>query len=597
MKPGKMSSEDKKKLRRRAEEKLKKEKLKKEKPQPVSYPQCEADTLRLCHELQIYQVELEMQNEELKRANEETVAALNLYQDLYEFAPIAYVTIAPNGIITKVNLNGARLFGVERGRLIGANFNSFVKTESYARFNACLKMLSDANERYSCEIELRRENPEALYVHVEFVASQVGESREYRLGMTDISDRKAAEQITLRYQDILKLQLEEKENDLEKANTALDQETLEHKAAENILSSSLKVIHDLYENAPCGYHSLNENGLIVRMNERELKWLGYRRDEVEGQLTIMDILSPASREPFLQEFALFKTTGESIDLELEFIRKDGSVFPVLLNASAVKDADGHFVMSRSTTFDITARKKAEMDAIQTAHLATLGELAAGVAHEINNPINAIINYAQILVNKGNKEPAVHEFAGEILREGERIAMIVSSMLTYSRKAGETMHAVDVIDLLNRTLQIVSSQVKNDRILVKKSLPGSLPSIMAIPQQIQQVFLNLISNACYALNKKYQGEDRNKTLDIRLDTGGGGANPVVSISFFDQGIGIPHDDIDKITKPFFTTKPGQQGTGLGLSICSNLIKKHGGSLNISSAEGRFTEVTVILPAIP
>lgn len=133
----------------------------------------------------------------------------------------------------------------------------------------------------------------------------------------------------------------------------------ELKHAEEALKKSAEEIEDLYKHAPCAYHSLDENGLVVRMNDTELEWLGYSREEIIGKMNFSDLLTPASQQTFRENFPRFKETGYEHDLEFELKRKDGTLLPILLSATAIRDASGQFIMSRSTLFDLTERKKLE----------------------------------------------------------------------------------------------------------------------------------------------------------------------------------------------------------------------------------------------
>ncbi len=131
------------------------------------------------------------------------------------------------------------------------------------------------------------------------------------------------------------------------------------KQTEDAVRKAAQEVEDLYNRAPCGYHSLDEDGVFVRINDTELQWLGYRRGEVIGKMRFPDVLTPASQRTFQQNFPGFKARGYVHDLEFEMVRKDGTVFAALLNATAVREGDGHYLMSRSTVFDITARKEME----------------------------------------------------------------------------------------------------------------------------------------------------------------------------------------------------------------------------------------------
>lgn len=149
------------------------------------------------------------------------------------------------------------------------------------------------------------------------------------------------------------------------------QDITERKRIEEALRRSLEEIEDLYEHAPCGYHSLDENGLVVRMNHTELEWLGYRREEVVGRMRIFDLFTPPGEQTFRENYPRLIETGYLHDLEFEMKRKDGTVLPVLANATAIRDADGRFVSSRSTLFDITERRKLERELERQARIDML----------------------------------------------------------------------------------------------------------------------------------------------------------------------------------------------------------------------------------
>jgi len=244
--------------------------------------------------------------------------------------------------------------------------------------------------------------------------------------------------------------------------------------------------------------------------------------------------------------------------------------------------------------EITDRRIAEAEAIRASHLAALGELAAGVAHEINNPINGIINYAQLLLNKSSRDSMEQDLAARIIKESDRIAHIVRSLLSFAREGRKDKHPVILHEIMSDTLGLIETQLKKDGIKLDVDIPVNLPRITAQPQQLEQVFLNIISNARYALNQKYPGEHKNKILEIRGKEIMLRKSPHVQISFNDRGTGIPKSLLDKVMNPFFSTKPSNTGTGLGLSISHSIIKNHGGKLAIDSVEGKFTKIIIELP---
>jgi two-component system, NtrC family, sensor kinase len=272
---------------------------------------------------------------------------------------------------------------------------------------------------------------------------------------------------------------------------------------------------------------------------------------------------------------------------------DGKIWDV--RAFPIRDEAGKVINVIEVATDITEKLTLQAEAIRAGHLASLGELAAGVAHEINNPINGIINYAQILVNKMGKEGKDRDIANRIIKEGDRIATIVRNLLSFSRDRGEERGLVQIGDILSESLALTEVQIAKEGIDVKVDIPSDLPSVVAHSQQMQQVFLNILHNARYALNQKYPSRDPGKILRIRCQRMNLEGKTHVRVTFHDQGIGIPSELLHKVMNPFFTTKPTGKGTGLGLSISHGIVTDHGGRLSIASVEGAFTETTVDLPA--
>jgi len=257
--------------------------------------------------------------------------------------------------------------------------------------------------------------------------------------------------------------------------------------------------------------------------------------------------------------------------------------------------DGTIESVLEVATDITEKLALQAETMRAAHLASIGELAAGVAHEINSPINGIINYAQILCNKSPAGSSPHDLASRILKEGNRIGDIVRGLLTFARERKEERRPVGVTDILSESLALTRAQMKAEGIVLLIHVPPHLSEIVANPQQIQQVFMNIINNARYALNQKYQGAHKNKILQIRGESMREGGVPYVRVTFRDRGVGIPAHLVNKVMEPFFSTKPSGNGTGLGLSVSHGIISDHHGRVTIESVEGEFTNVLVDLPA--
>lgn len=244
--------------------------------------------------------------------------------------------------------------------------------------------------------------------------------------------------------------------------------------------------------------------------------------------------------------------------------------------------------------DISEKIRLQAENVRAGQLAMIGELAAGAAHEINNPIYGIINYAQLIADESDAGSRAHNFGKLIIEEGNRIADITKNLLSLSRSKTSEKRPVQMYELFSNSLKLTNVQLKKDNIIIKDNIPKDIPAIIANPQEIHQVFLNLIQNARYALNEKYPGKDKDKIFEISCSKMLIDDYPYVRIIFYDRGIGIPENILSKVTNPFFTTKPHAGGTGLGLSISQNIINNHDGKMTIESIAGEFTNIIIDLP---
>jgi signal transduction histidine kinase len=224
----------------------------------------------------------------------------------------------------------------------------------------------------------------------------------------------------------------------------------------------------------------------------------------------------------------------------------------------------------------------------------VGELATGIAHEINNPINGIINCAQILADEIKTTPENHQFITTILSEGARVANIVRRLVRFSRSeiGEEELTESDLRALIENVLSLMHPRLRKSQISVFHKMPKDLPLISCVPLQLQQAILNLMINSCDALDTRYPSFDLNKkiTISIRQEQNDGKQELVLVIE--DLGCGIQSADKVNLRDPFFTTK--EYGTGLGLSISESIIKTLEGKIEIESEPNEYTRVSLYLP---
>jgi len=223
---------------------------------------------------------------------------------------------------------------------------------------------------------------------------------------------------------------------------------------------------------------------------------------------------------------------------------------------------------------------------QAEHLASLGMLSAGVAHEINNPLGGILALTSLALEDTPPEDPRHENLQEVVRQTERCRNIVKGLLEFSRQSSSDQEPVDINEVLVKTLNLIESQALFFNVEVVREWQQDMPPVEGDRSELQQVFMNLIVNAVQSMSEKGV---------IRLATRYDEAADQVEVSVADTGRGIPRELIDRIFDPFFTTKASGQGTGLGLSIAYGIITKHGGTIVVESELGAGTRFTVRFPA--
>ena len=266
---------------------------------------------------------------------------------------------------------------------------------------------------------------------------------------------------------------------------------------------------------------------------------------------------------------------------------DVAYFPIFDAAGAV---EGVVLNAR----DVTEKRKLEEQLMQSQKIESIGTLAGGVAHEINNPINGIMNYAQLILDRVGEGNPCGEYAQEILDETRRIAGIVRNLLTFARNEKQSHSPAHLSDIVASVLSLVQAVMRHDQIELEVSLPGDLPKLKCRSQQIQQVVMNLITNARDALNEKFPGYSPDKRLRLTAALIEKAGRHFVRIMVEDAGTGIAPEVVGRIFDPFFTTKPKETGTGLGLSISYGIVRDHGGELSVDSEPGRGSRFNVDLP---
>ncbi|MBT3380651.1 MAG: PAS domain S-box protein [Lentisphaerae bacterium] len=286
--------------------------------------------------------------------------------------------------------------------------------------------------------------------------------------------------------------------------------------------------------------------------------------------------------------------------EWQHRRHDGEEFPAAVRLTRM--SLGESVFLQATVRDISGRKAAEErqrqlegQLRQAQKLEAIGTLAGGVAHEINNPINGIMNYAQLIIDRlGNGNEAIAGFAGEIIHETDRVATLVRNLLQFARNEQQPQSLTRIADVVDATLSLTRTIVARNRVTLEVDVPDDLPHIVCQGQQIEQVLVNLLTNAHAALSEEPPGRDEPKTIRISARGFEEGDKSWLRLTVEDNGPGIPEEVKARIFDPFFTTKRPEKGTGLGLSISHTIVTDHCGRLSVESEPGQGSRFHVDLP---
>lgn len=229
---------------------------------------------------------------------------------------------------------------------------------------------------------------------------------------------------------------------------------------------------------------------------------------------------------------------------------------------------------------------------QQQRLEALGALASGVAHEINNPVQSIMNYAQLIQGRAVAAP-ISDYAAEILHEAERVATIVRNLLSFARQEGEPYMEAFMSDVVQHTLSLTAAVLRKEHIAVHVQVGDDLPAVRCHPQQIQQVILNLVTHCRDALNARYPGADPNKKLFITSELSHERDREYLRTIVQDCSLGLEAAALERLFDPF-DSSTGHQGSGLGLALCHAIASDHGGRVSAESEVGSYLRFCLDLP---
>ena len=402
---------------------------------------------------------------------------------------------------------------------------------------------------------------------------------DIKLLVTFISHSSVAVENAVLYQKLAR-KVDWSQKQLQEANEQLRQKVGE---LDRVKSFNESILQNLYG----GIVTYTREGTITFMNRSGADLLGWEESTVLGR-SIHEVLCGHNEENSIFHISLGENGGFSGEMEMK--KRGGEKIPVEVFLSHLRDKNGNVVGVTGIFRDITEKKEFEVRMHRMDKLASLGQLASGIAHEIKNPLAGIGSAIQVLSSNIRLDDTKKEVVKEILKQIERLDQTIKNLLSFAKPGQPQLAPIDLKEIIEAVIFLVSQQIRKQEIQVQIDLQKDLPQIMIDPHQIQQSILNVVLNAVEAMpsggtlticakEKVLVGHARKEKLFI-------------SMTVSDTGTGIPGRVMGQIFNPFFTTK--RSGTGLGLSITQRIIEEHNGKIDIQSAVGKGTTITIDLP---
>jgi PAS domain S-box-containing protein len=366
----------------------------------------------------------------------------------------------------------------------------------------------------------------------------------------------------------------------------------ERRRAEEALQESEERLRLTFESITDGIAICSLSGEIIKANEAmETMFAGGVSEDLAGR-AFLDFVAEIGRQKAADILARTLESGNSRDIEFTLLKKDKTEFPAEMSIAVLRNEAGRPSGYVIVVRDVADRKRMEAERTEmqqrahlTSRLAMVGEMASGIAHEMNNPLTSVIGFSELLMRKDNPED-IRKNIERIHQGAQRVASIVARLLTFARQHKPEWSYIDINEILQNTLALRAYEMETNNIKLTTLLAPNLPHTMADPGQLQQVFLNIVINA----EKEMKLAHGKGQLTVKTEAREG----FIRISFEDDGPGIAEENMDKIFHPFFTTREVGNGTGLGLSISHGIVKDHDGRIYVRSRLGRGATFFIELP---
>jgi len=365
---------------------------------------------------------------------------------------------------------------------------------------------------------------------------------------------------------------------------------------EEQLQRSNALLRNLIISALDGVIAADKRGKVIIFNDAAAEIFGYTVNEALEHLDVRNIYPDGMERAVMRQLRsdVHGGRGKLRSYQVEILHRDGRRIPINLNAAIVYEGStevatiGFFHDMRDTLRMKKELEKTQLQLLQAEKMASLGKLAAGVAHQLNNPLGGVVLFTKLVLEDYDLPPGVREDLGRVLNDAERCRETVKELLEFTRQTRHLMRPHDVNQAISRTLFLLMSQSLFQDITIETEFDPQLPTVHSDIQQMNHLFMNIILNAAQALS----GRGRLTIRTAYVPESG-----CARIEIADTGPGIPPDVLPHIFEPFFTTKDEGQGTGLGLSLVYGIVENHGGRIKAFSELGQGARFVIELPLTP
>ncbi|MBD0305005.1 MAG: PAS domain S-box protein [Nitrospiraceae bacterium] len=510
---------------------------------------------RLEREVQRYTTQLE---HEVAERTLQLSESRQRYKALFDLAADSVFMVDSEGCVIAVNKREEHTLGYAEAEAKGRPFLQFVSGAYHEMTKDLFRTIVQGTNQISArEIEVINQSGTLRPVEMDMIRITDGLKPSIMVQLHDMTERKRLEQRLQHYNEELEEKVRERTREIEETKQYL----------ENLLENANDVIY-----------TLDVDQRFTYVNGKVEAW-GYRKEDLIGR-PYLSLLSKRHRGRRLKSTL---DIGAKQIYEVELLTRSGDTRMVMVSVSPLFAVEGHIVGVLGIARDITATKKLEQQIRNSEKLVSVGMLAAGVAHEINNPLGGILNCLYNL-RKGTLSPERKEEYLLSMEDGlRRVQKIVRQLLDFSQQHEPELSMTDLNTVVERVLVLTNHAFTAQRITLKKQLNPDVPVAMVDRHMIEQVLMNLILNAVQSIKGGGAITIRTRVADARC-----------AIEIEDTGCGIPSHVLPRIFDPFFTTKGIGEGTGLGLSVSLGIVERHGGQLLVDSEVGKGSIFTVWLP---